>query len=149
MVQGQRQHHCQGICSSSSYSEGRCCRRWVLFPTCLGQQDIHRLSSVVVGTLCAPEYALFVSHSHPNGQAHFNVFSDRKSGRPWGTFTMDTEYPCDEGGPSYVEEIPAQAMFGSKVSQVRMNAGTDDKDWDTLMLARLRFPTDATEPTLQ
>ncbi|KAG0700333.1 hypothetical protein DFH29DRAFT_1056138 [Suillus ampliporus] len=103
---------------------------------------------VVVGTLGAPEYALFVSHSHPNGQAHFNVFSDRKSGRPWGTFTTDTEYPSDEGGPSY-EEIPQKAVFASKVSPVRMNAGSVDKDWDTLMLARLRFPTDATEPTSQ
>ncbi|KAG1729968.1 uncharacterized protein EDB91DRAFT_1310825 [Suillus paluster] len=103
---------------------------------------------VVVGTLCAPEYALFVSHSHPDGQAYFNVFSDRENGRPWGTFTIDTEYPSDEGGPSY-EEIPRKAVFASKVSPVRMNAGSDDKEWDTLMLARLRFPIDATEPTSQ
>ncbi|KAG1847152.1 hypothetical protein DFJ58DRAFT_663473 [Suillus subalutaceus] len=102
---------------------------------------------VVFGTLSASEYALFVSHSHPNGQAHFNVFSDRESGRPWGTFTTDTEYPSDEGGPSYIEEIPRKAVFASKVSPVRMNAKSDDKDWDTLVLARLRFPTDATEPT--
>ncbi|OAX38567.1 hypothetical protein K503DRAFT_816887 [Rhizopogon vinicolor AM-OR11-026] len=104
---------------------------------------------VVVGTLCAPEYALFVSHSHPSGQAYFNVFSDRKSGRQWGTFTTDTDYPSDEGGPSYIEEIPSKAIFVNKVSPVRLNAGSDDKDWDTLMLARLRFPTDATEPTSQ
>lgn len=103
---------------------------------------------VVFGTLCAPEYALFVSHSHPDGQAHFNVFSDRESGRPWGTFTTDTEYPSDEGGPSY-EEIPRKAVFASKVSPARMNAKSDDKDWDTLVLARLRFPTDAMEPTSQ
>jgi hypothetical protein len=94
---------------------------------------------------------LFVSDSHQNGQAHFNVFSDRKSGRQWGTFSTDTEYPSDEGGPSYVEEIiPPQAMFANKVSSVRLNAGSSDaKDWDALMLARLRFPTDATEPTIQ
>ncbi|KAG2099294.1 uncharacterized protein F5147DRAFT_747297 [Suillus discolor] len=104
---------------------------------------------LVCGTLSAPEYALFVSHSHPNGQAHFNVFSDRQSGRPWGTFTTDTEYPSDEGGPSYIEEIPRKAVFASKVSPVRLNAGSNDKDWDTLVLARLRFPTDATEPTSQ
>ncbi|KAG2139843.1 uncharacterized protein EDB93DRAFT_1241944 [Suillus bovinus] len=104
---------------------------------------------LVFGTLSAPEYALFVSHSHPNGQAHFNVFSDRQSGRPWGTFTTDTEYPSDEGGPSYIEEIPRKAVFASKVSPVRLNGGSDDKDWDTLVLARLRFPTDAMEPTSQ
>lgn len=104
---------------------------------------------VVFGTLSAPEYALFVSHSHPNGQAHFNIFSDRESSRPWGTFTTDTEYPSDEGGPSYIEEIPRKAVFASKVSPVQMNAKSSDKDWDTLVLARLRFPTDATEPTWQ
>lgn len=105
------------------------------------------------GTLCAPEYALFVSHSHPNGQAHFNIFSDRESGRPWGTFTTDAEYPSDERGPSYIEEIPRKAVFASKVSPVRMNVNAKsndkDKDWDALVLARLRFPTDATEPTSQ
>ena len=90
-----------------------------------------------------------MSHSHPNGQVHFNVFSDRKSGEQWGTFTTDTDYPSDEGGPSYVEEIPPKAMFASNVSPVRMNAGSDDKDWDTLLLARLRFPTDSADPTLQ
>lgn len=104
---------------------------------------------LVFGTLCAPEYALFVSHSHPNGQAHFNIFSDRESGRPWGTFTTDAECPSDEGGPSYIEEIPRKAVFASKVSPMRMNARSNDKDWDTLVLARLRFPTDATEPTSQ
>lgn len=106
---------------------------------------------LVFGTLCAPEYALFVSHSHPNGQAHFNIFSDRESGRPWGTFTTDAENPSDEGGPSYIEEIPRKAVFASKVSPVRMNAKPNDKDkdWDTLVLARLRFPTDAAEPTAQ
>lgn len=106
---------------------------------------------LVFGTLCAPEYALFVSHSHPNGQAHFNIFSDRESGRPWGTFTTDAENPSDEGGPSYIEEIPRKAVFASKVSPVRMNAKSSDKDkdWDTLVLARLRFPTDAAEPTAQ
>ncbi|KAG2124042.1 hypothetical protein DEU56DRAFT_744872 [Suillus clintonianus] len=105
---------------------------------------------LVFGTLSAPEYALFVSHSHPNGQANFNVFSDREIGRPWGTFTTNTEYPSDEGGPSYIEEtVPQKAVFASKVSPVRMNPKSNDNDWDTLILARLRFPTDAMEPTSQ
>jgi hypothetical protein len=104
---------------------------------------------VVFGTLSAPDYALFVSHSHPNGQAYFNVFSDREIGRPWGTFTTDTEYPSDKGGPSYIEEIPRKTVFASKVSPVRVSSKSDVRDWDTLVLARFRFPTDATEPTWQ
>jgi hypothetical protein len=104
---------------------------------------------VVFGTLSAPEYALFVSHSHPSGQAHFNVYSDREIGRPWGTFTTDTEYPSDKGGPSYIEEIPRKTVFASKVSPVRVSSKSDVRDWDTLVLARFRFPTDATEPTWQ
>ncbi|KIJ58311.1 hypothetical protein HYDPIDRAFT_90991 [Hydnomerulius pinastri MD-312] len=102
---------------------------------------------VVIGTLDAPDYALLVSHSHPEGQAHFNVFSNKIPGRPWGTFTTDTEAPPNSDGPSYREEIPGQAMFASKVSAV---GGGDERGWgkwDTLMLARLRFKPDVEEPT--
>ncbi|KAG5722263.1 Tyrosine-protein kinase [Termitomyces sp. T112] len=42
---------------------------------------------LVIGTLDAQEYALFVSHNHPDGQAHFNVFSSPRNAQPWGTFT--------------------------------------------------------------
>ncbi|EGN91777.1 hypothetical protein SERLA73DRAFT_100155 [Serpula lacrymans var. lacrymans S7.3] len=97
---------------------------------------------LVIGTLDAPDYALFVSHSHPDGQAHFNVFSNPKNGRDWGTFTTDTEFPRDYGGPSYPEEIPGKALSASKISRI----GPKNK-WDTLLLARLRFKPDIDEPT--
>ncbi|KAJ7088050.1 hypothetical protein B0H15DRAFT_780981, partial [Mycena belliarum] len=77
---------------------------------------------LVIGTLDAPDYALFVSHNHPDGQAHFNVFSAPKTGQPWGTFTTDAEVSA---------------------SQVSATGGP----WDTVLVARLRFKPDVAEPT--
>ncbi|KAH7920215.1 hypothetical protein BV22DRAFT_1098519 [Leucogyrophana mollusca] len=101
---------------------------------------------VVIGTLDAPDYALFVSHNHPDGQAHFNVYSPSKAGRAWGTFTTDSEFPSDEGGPSYHEEIPGKAVFASKISE-SSGGNVSSSKWDTLLLARLRFKPDIDEPT--
>ncbi|KAF8986090.1 hypothetical protein BDQ17DRAFT_1436388 [Cyathus striatus] len=42
---------------------------------------------LVIGTLQPPNCALFVSHSHPDGHAHFNVFTSPRKDRPWGSFT--------------------------------------------------------------
>ncbi|KAG6902523.1 hypothetical protein C0995_015340 [Termitomyces sp. Mi166 len=94
---------------------------------------------LVIGTLDAQEYALFVSHNHPDGQAHFNVFSSPRNNQPWGTFTTDTEV-LHEMGPSYNEPIPGHAVSSSKVSKV-------GRTWDTVLIARLRFKPDAVEPT--
>lgn len=113
---------------------------------------------LVIGTLSAPNHALFVSHSHPEGhvsyyspnlecnkktslfQVHFSVYATLKNGKPWGAFTTDTEVP-PELGPSYSEAgdsiIPVQ---GCKVS----NHGGP---WDAVVLARLRFKPDVMEPT--
>ncbi|KAJ7141695.1 hypothetical protein C8R43DRAFT_586859 [Mycena crocata] len=93
---------------------------------------------LVIGTLDAPDYALFVSHNHPDGQAHFNVFSSAKGGQPWGTFTTDAE--AAQGGPSYHEEIHGMPVSASKVSH---SGGA----WDTVLVARLRFKPDVLEPT--
>ncbi|KAJ7781563.1 hypothetical protein B0H16DRAFT_1819089 [Mycena metata] len=93
---------------------------------------------LVIGTLDAPEYALFVSHNHPDGQAHFNVFSSSKGGQPWGTFTTDAE--PEQGGPSYHEPIHGNPLSACKVSQT-------GGPWDTVLLARLRFKPDVLEPT--
>jgi hypothetical protein len=92
----------------------------------------------VIGTLDAPEYALFVSHNHPDGQAHFNVFSSPKGGQPWGTFTTDTE--PEQGGPSYHEPIHGNPLSACKVSRT-------GGPWDTVLVARLRFKPDVLEPT--
>ncbi|KAJ6461227.1 hypothetical protein C8R47DRAFT_993608 [Mycena vitilis] len=98
------------------------------------KEDLH----LVIGTLDAPDYALFVSHNHPDGQAHFNVFSSPKSSQPWGTFTTDTE--MEQGGPSYHEPIPGNPLSASKVSRT-------GGPWDTVLVARLRFKPDVLDPT--
>ncbi|KAJ6608478.1 hypothetical protein B0H10DRAFT_1815660 [Mycena sp. CBHHK59/15] len=93
---------------------------------------------LVIGTLDAPDYALFVSHNHRDGQAHFNVFSSAKAGQPWGTFTTDAE--PEQGGPSYHEPIHGTPLSASKVS-------ASGGQWDTVLVARLRFKPDVLDPT--
>ena len=112
----------------------------------------------VIGTLAAPDYAMFVSHQHPDGQvrsstvhglyerqliallsqAHFNVFSPAKTGQEWGMFTTDTDVPIAVGGPSYHEELLENTRIcANKVSTV-------GNGWDTVLLARLRFKPEPT-----
>ncbi|KAJ6587171.1 hypothetical protein DFH09DRAFT_1308232 [Mycena vulgaris] len=95
---------------------------------------------LVIGTLSAPDYALFVSHKHPDGQAHFNVFSSTKSGQPWGTFTTDTG--SELAGPYYHEPAVSNPLSASKVS-----SNSTGNVWDTVLIARLRFKPDVLEPT--
>ncbi|RDB20038.1 hypothetical protein Hypma_012989 [Hypsizygus marmoreus] len=97
---------------------------------------------LVIGTLDSPDYALYVSHNNPNGQAHFNVFTSPKIGQPWGSFTTDTEVPSDLKGPSYVEPIPDQPHSAFKVSNTSHGG-----PWDTLLISRLRFKPGSPEPT--
>ncbi|KAH7882518.1 hypothetical protein F5I97DRAFT_1982693, partial [Phlebopus sp. FC_14] len=98
---------------------------------------------LVVATLGAPDYALFVSRSHPGGQAHFNVLANRKAGQPWGRFTTWCDGKMSESAP-----------FASKVSTVRGNRGNRNGSvlgsvkWDTLMVARLGFKLDGGDPVL-
>ncbi|KAJ4486547.1 hypothetical protein C8J55DRAFT_452053 [Lentinula edodes] len=95
----------------------------------------------VIGSLDTPEYALFVSHNHPDGQAHFNVFSSSKSPQPWGTFTTDTETPFELGGPSYREPVSGSPICSNKISP------QGSYPWNTVLIARLRFKPDVLEPT--
>ncbi|KAJ7838687.1 hypothetical protein B0H13DRAFT_2239665 [Mycena leptocephala] len=90
---------------------------------------------LVIGTLSAPDYALFVSHKHPDGQAHFNVFSSTKSGQPWGTFTTHTG--SELAGPYYHEPVISNPLSASKVS-----SNNTSNVWDTVLIARLRFKPD-------
>ncbi|PPQ72431.1 hypothetical protein CVT24_003126 [Panaeolus cyanescens] len=94
---------------------------------------------LVIGTLRAPNYALFVSHNHPEGKANFNVFLSPSAGQPWGMFTTDKN--AGENGPSYPDEI-GDIPFDchSKVSNV-------GEPWTSVLLARLRFKPDVLEPT--
>jgi len=106
----------------------------------------HRLQKedvlLVVGTLDAENYGLFVSHNNPGGQVHFNVFSPPKAGQAWGVFTTDDNLPPNAaGGPTYHEDVPGKHSSGNKVSNV--SSGT----WNTVLLARLRFKPDDDRPT--
>lgn len=100
----------------------------------------------VIGTLEAADYALFVSHSHPDGQVNFNVFASSKLGQPWGEFSTTTATDLSASamsGPVYHEEVP-RVQANSKVSRVRKAS----EPWDTVLVARLRFAPDREEPTV-
>ncbi|GJE89108.1 hypothetical protein PsYK624_052000 [Phanerochaete sordida] len=101
---------------------------------------------LVIGTLDAEEYALFVSHSHPDGEVDFSVFAKPLPGEPWGQFATTTDL-SDSTGPQYrvPGESTPQVTSGSKVSVVKKHG----EAWDTVLLARLRFLTDKEEPTSQ
>lgn len=119
----------------------------------------HLLSATVIGTLDAPDYAQYVSHTHPDGQVrtlattcapgshpprqvHFNVFSAPRAGATWGAFSEDTDLsPVLAGGPLY-GEVSTASISANKVSEV----GRGPK-WDSVLLARLRFKPDVLEPT--
>ncbi|KAI0640836.1 hypothetical protein C8Q79DRAFT_920613 [Trametes meyenii] len=97
---------------------------------------------LVIGTLEAQDYALFVSHEHPDGQAEFNVFSATRTGQPWGEFRFSTELSASfGGGPSYDEPV-ITPQYSKKIS----NSGNSGK-WESVLVARLRFKPDQSEPT--
>ncbi|KAF8209032.1 hypothetical protein K438DRAFT_257130 [Mycena galopus ATCC 62051] len=89
---------------------------------------------LVVGTLDAPNYALFVNHQLQDGQVHFNVFASPKAGQPWGEFKLDTP----DGG----NIRPHSPLSASKVSIVG-----DPDSWKSVLAACLRFRPDASEPS--
>ncbi|KAI0027395.1 hypothetical protein K488DRAFT_90906, partial [Vararia minispora EC-137] len=97
---------------------------------------------LVIGTLEAQDYGMFVSHQHPDGQMNFNVFSGARPGERWGEFVPTAA--ANVSGPLYDDEtLGSNTMqWEKKVSQVRTNG-----KWDAVLLARLRFRTDAVEPT--
>ncbi|KAF9647369.1 hypothetical protein BDM02DRAFT_2705085 [Thelephora ganbajun] len=97
---------------------------------------------LVIGTLSAPDYALLVSHHHPDGQAHFEVFASPRNGQPWGKFAVSTDTtPSVLRGPNYREESTIPFSYKAKVSE------TFCSPWHSLLLARLRFKPDAPDPT--
>jgi len=108
-----------------------------------GQHHLQKEDLVlVIGTLSAPTYALFVSHSHPEGHAHFNVYATPKDGQPWGIFSNDT-VPESDCGPTYDE--PSDTITNRvEATKVSSHAGGS---WDAVLLARLRFKPDVLEPT--
>jgi len=97
---------------------------------------------LVIGTLSAPDYALFVSHKHPDGKARFEIFASPRPSLPWGRFSTSTDLTSSMlSGPRYQEEPTTPFSFKSKISV------TSSDPWHSLLLARLRFKPDAAEPT--
>ncbi|KAM5539547.1 hypothetical protein V8D89_006656 [Ganoderma adspersum] len=108
----------------------------------------HRISNqelyLVIGTLEAQDYALFVSHEHPDGQVDFNVFSAARAGHVWGEFGFSFDLSTSFlGGPKYEEEPIGNPQYARKVS----TSGNPGNKWDSVLLARLRFKPDSVEPT--
>ncbi|KAF5381823.1 hypothetical protein D9757_008315 [Collybiopsis confluens] len=81
----------------------------------------------VIGTLDTPEYALFISDHRLDGQIYFDVPASPEPGQPWGTFTVDD--PISSG------------LHSSKISTQKSDP------WNTVLIARLRFEPDVSEPT--
>ncbi|KIY72595.1 hypothetical protein CYLTODRAFT_486241 [Cylindrobasidium torrendii FP15055 ss-10] len=101
------------------------------------EHDIQREDLfLVIGTLNTPDYALFVSHNHPDGEANL-VLLPPIYNKPWGVIRTQTE--C-RGGPSYHEPYA-----GGNVSSTKISRNGDHEA--TVLLARLRFKPDSAEPT--
>ena len=98
----------------------------------------------VIGTLEAQDYALFVSHEHPDTQVEFNVFSAVRSGQPWGEFTFASDLTASfQGiGPKYDEEVVGTPQYAKKISSYGNNGR-----WESVLIARLRFKPGQPEPT--
>ena len=79
-----------------------------------------------------------------DGEVDFEVFTKVSPGEPWGQFRTTTDL-SESVGPHYrvPGEAPLRIDSGSFVSLVKKQG----EPWDTVLLARLRFPTDKEEPT--
>ncbi|KAI9433101.1 hypothetical protein F5148DRAFT_1269391 [Russula earlei] len=98
---------------------------------------------LVIGALDAPDCASFVSHSHPDGQVNFNVFSPPRVGRPWGQFELTSAEQAIPLSTGTFQQAMVGAVTADKVSLVKNSSEL----WDSVLLARLRFKPDVPEPT--
>lgn len=73
-------------------------------------------------------------------QVHFNVYASPKAEQAWGNFSIDTA--AELAGPSYQEVVGG--ADGDSASKVSL-AGRPQ--WDTVLLAVLRFRPDSEDPT--
>ncbi|KAH9915441.1 uncharacterized protein BXZ73DRAFT_106170 [Epithele typhae] len=79
----------------------------------ISQEDLH----FVIGTLEAQDYALFVSHDHPDSQVEFNVFSAMRTGQPWGEFRSSSDLTASflGGDPHYDDEPQVTHQYTPKI----------------------------------
>ncbi|RPD69755.1 hypothetical protein L226DRAFT_526443 [Lentinus tigrinus ALCF2SS1-7] len=66
-------------------------------------------------TRTAQDYALFVSHEHPDGQVDFNVFSTTHVGQPWGEFMFSFGRERSPLGPIADPQYAKVSRFGNKL----------------------------------
>ncbi|KAF8415820.1 hypothetical protein L210DRAFT_2608514 [Boletus edulis BED1] len=99
---------------------------------------------LVVGTLDATDWAVFVSTDHVDTRAQFNVFANREKGEPWGMYTVEPEVKDGDTGSG--RRVDVGQGFASKVSCVTM--GGNDVAGDVVMLAGLRFEQGMETPTV-
>lgn len=97
-----------------------------------------------MGTLDAPDWAVFASDDHSDGRAQFNVFCGRERGEPWGVYIVERAVKSGNAGPARWVDV-GQGTFASKVSGVTL--GGHDVVGDTVMLAGLRFERGMEMPT--
>ncbi|KAH9848357.1 hypothetical protein C2E23DRAFT_889200 [Lenzites betulinus] len=100
------------------------------------RKDLH----LVIGTLEARDYALFVSSKHPDCQVNFDVFPTAWPGQSWGCFSF--EQPHSVSGPAYDVAPAEKVQHGENISK----SGSSG-EMDAVLLSRLRFEDGATEPT--
>lgn len=91
---------------------------------------------LVTGTLEARDYALFVNHNHPNGKVNFDIYSSAATGMPWGHFSTTIDLSTSQNGSGH--------RFASRISKFN-----NHREWDALLLAKLRFIPNSSEPTTQ
>ncbi|KAF6749742.1 TKL/TKL-ccin protein kinase [Ephemerocybe angulata] len=94
---------------------------------------------LVVGSLQASRYSLFISSNHPTGSVEFTANSGKK-GRAWGSFDTDMEPRSSTSSKGYDGDY-AGTITANRISEV---SGPPK----ALFLAALRFPQDALAPTL-
>ncbi|KIJ41011.1 hypothetical protein M422DRAFT_68349 [Sphaerobolus stellatus SS14] len=113
------------------------------------QHEVHREDVfLVIGTLETRDYGLFVSHEHPDGQVHFNIYADRQLDQDWGIFSTDFDVAAASvPGPDYHdgEGQGPNSVHATKISKVKPIGG--ETKADVVLLTRLRFKPDEEEPT--
>ncbi|TFK19552.1 TKL/TKL-ccin protein kinase [Coprinopsis marcescibilis] len=100
---------------------------------------------LVFGLVRTETYSMFVSHSHPDGNVHFNVYKSPLTGQPWGTWTTDTTVDQKEQGTSNDSEEGDDTPPRLEASKVSKTGGRSH----TILISRLRFRPDEDEPTIQ
>ncbi|KAI0735519.1 kinase-like domain-containing protein [Earliella scabrosa] len=93
---------------------------------------------LVTGMIKARDYAMFISHEHPDGHVYFDIPSTSRASAPWGEFRVNIS-SLDKSRSG--EEQTGNLQFSSKVSQP---GGREQ----SVLLARLRFKPDHPNPTL-